>query len=72
MASLLIKDIPPILHKRLKAQALQNRRSMAQQVLVFLEDGIRRGLPHPLPHPLKTRRKITAHMIRKGILEGRE
>lgn len=37
MAGLLLRDLPDILHRKLKARAIQNRRSMAKEVIIILE-----------------------------------
>lgn len=37
MPGLLIKDLPPEVHARLKARARANRRSMGREALVLLE-----------------------------------
>jgi len=38
MPGLLIRDLPPDLHERLKERARANRRSLAAEVLVILEE----------------------------------
>jgi hypothetical protein len=40
MPALVIRDIPPKLHRKLKAVAAQHRRSMTQEALVLLEEGL--------------------------------
>jgi plasmid stability protein len=40
MPALLIKDLPPRLHQRLKAEARRQRRSMTQHALALLEQGL--------------------------------
>ena len=47
MPGLVIKDLPPALHRRLKARASAHRRSLAREVLVLLEEalGDRAGPP---------------------------
>jgi antitoxin FitA len=37
MASLTLKDIPPVLHERLRQRASRNRRSLSQEALACLE-----------------------------------
>ena len=45
MPGLLIRDLPPELHERLKVRARANRRSLAAEALVILEErlGARAG-----------------------------
>ncbi len=40
MASLCIKNIPEHVHARLKEQALRNRRSLNQEIVLLLEDAV--------------------------------
>ena len=40
MAGLLIKDIPPDLHERLRTRAHEHRRSMSQEILEILEQAL--------------------------------
>ncbi len=40
MAGLLLRDLPDILHRKLKARAIQNRRSMAKEVIIILEKAL--------------------------------
>lgn len=37
MADLLLRDVPHSLHRKLKSRAIQNRRSMAKEVIMLLE-----------------------------------
>jgi len=46
MASLMIRDLPPELHERLKERARVNRRSLGKEALVILEEALgMRGWP---------------------------
>lgn len=40
MASLMIRDLPPELHNRLKDRAKANRRSLNKEALVILEEAL--------------------------------
>lgn len=40
MAGLMIKDLPEALHAKLKVRAAANRRSLAREVLVLLEEAV--------------------------------
>jgi plasmid stability protein len=40
MATLLIRDLPGRLHERLKERAEKNRRSVAKEVIVILEEAL--------------------------------
>jgi len=43
MASLMIRDLPPELHERLKDRAKANRRSLGKEALVILEEVLGNG-----------------------------
>ena len=56
MPSLLIKDLPPELHRKLKEEAARHHRSMTRQALALLEEalsGPARNAADLLPKPLK-------------------
>ena len=40
MAALLLRELPDELHRKLKARAAQNRRSMVKEALILLEKGL--------------------------------
>lgn len=48
MASLLIKNIPPRLHARLKRQAAANRRSLNSETICLLEEAVAGGARAPV------------------------
>jgi hypothetical protein len=71
MPALLIKDIPREVHEWLKREAERNRRSMTQQAIVVLEEGMRRFHPVRFPPPVQTRTVLTAEFIDRAKREGR-
>ena len=50
MPTLTLKNIPDDLHARLKASAEQNRRSLNSEILVRLEQDIKRPVLDPVVH----------------------
>jgi plasmid stability protein len=70
MASLLIKDLPPELHERLREAARRNHRSMAKQVIAMLEDALV-SRPAALPQPLKGTFPLRQEWLDSVIREGR-
>ncbi len=70
MAGLLIKQLPPELHRRLKRAAAKHRRSMAREALVVLEQGLG-GLEGPPPPTLRGRFPLTNAWIRRAVDRGR-
>lgn len=60
MPAILLKDVPPAVHRRLKQNALAQRRSLQQEALLALERGLheptaisRDTLPPPVPIKMK-------------------
>ncbi|MEK7765210.1 MAG: hypothetical protein AAB368_03130 [bacterium] len=70
MPSLLIKDLPADLHKRLREAAERHRRSMAKEALVALERGID-SAPRPLPPPVRPTVPMTQAWLTRAIRRGR-
>ncbi|MFH0881064.1 MAG: hypothetical protein V2A34_15220 [Lentisphaerota bacterium] len=71
MPALLIKDFPANIHKWLKQEAVRNRRSMTQQAISILEQGMHRVKPIPLCKPYKGAFPITDEFINKAKQKGR-
>lgn len=71
MPALLIKDLPPDVHRWLKREAEAHRRSMTQEVIVLFEERMRKFKPVRFGAPVKTRRPLTAEFIDKAKKEGR-
>jgi hypothetical protein len=74
MPGLLIKDMPTELHRRLKESARKNRRSMTQQALVFIEEGLTgssRATKLQEIRPARPNRRITDSLIERAIQESR-
>ena len=73
MPGLLIKHLPAELHKRLRESAARDRRSMTQQALVLLEDGLARAEPPAeLPPALAGRIPLTRALAARGRRLGRK
>ena len=47
MPALVIKDLPAEIHQRLKDEAELHHRSMTQEAIVILEQGLQRARPIP-------------------------
>jgi len=63
MPGLLIKDLPPDLHTRLKEEAARHHRSMTRQALVLLEQALSTpplNTAELLPDPLKPATSLTS------------
>lgn len=73
MPGLVIKNLPPELHRRLKEQAVRHHRSMTREVISVLEQALEpQGLAEALPPPYKGRIALTDKLIEQAKREGRE
>ena len=71
MPGLLVKDVPPPVHRKLKQRASRHRRSMMQEALVILEEAL--GSDEPAgawPAPYKGSLPLTPSLLR-GARKGR-
>lgn len=71
MAALVIKDLPIEIHRRLKTEAEQNHRSMTQQAIVILDQGLYRARPVPAFKAFKGKFPLTNHFINAAKREDR-
>jgi plasmid stability protein len=72
MPDILIRDVPPPLHRKLKEVAHRHRRSMTRQALELLEESLQRAeAPQELPAPFKGRFPLTKKLIDEGKRLGR-
>ena len=71
MPALVIKNLPAEIHRRLKSDAAQNHRSMTQQAIFVLEQGVHRPRPIPPFKPYKGAFPLTDEFIRAAKQEGR-
>ena len=72
MAALVIKDLPPQLHRKLKERAARHHRSMTKEALAVIEQalGEEKALERPAP-AFKGRIPLTDKLIRDAKREGR-
>lgn len=71
MASLLLKNIPDVLHKKLKQEAKKHRRSMMQEAIIILEESLSLS-PVSFPAPIKGNKLIIQEVIIDAIHEDRQ
>jgi hypothetical protein len=72
MPALLIKDVPPELHAKLKREAERNHRSMNRQALVLLEQAMHLSAPPDLPPPARGKFLLTDKWLKAAKREGRK
>jgi plasmid stability protein len=71
MPALVIKELPVEIHRRLKEDAEQHRRSMTQEAIAILEQGLHRVRPIPEFKPYKGSFPLTNAFINRAKKEGR-
>ncbi len=71
MPALVIKDLPVEIHRRLKEEGNRNHRSMTQQAIYILEQGVRRVRPIPPVKAYRGRFPLTNEFIREAKRVGR-
>jgi len=75
MPSILLKNIPPELHKRLKVEAKKARRSMSQEALYLLESVFSDPKPlsiRELPAPYKLSKPVSEDQLNRWKRDGME
>jgi len=71
MPALVIKELSPELHRRLKEEAAQHHRLVAQQAIVILEQGLHRVRPIPAFRAYRGAFPLTNKFINSAKREGR-
>ncbi len=74
MPDLLIRNVPPELHARLKAAAAAHRRSLTQEAIQIIESNLLPVSPPlgPLLEPIKPRHPITMEETLRFIDQGQK
>lgn len=72
MPALVIKDLPAEIHRRLRDCAGRHHRSMTQQAIVILEQGLQRARPVPDFKAYRGSFPLTDRFIDAAKREGRK
>jgi plasmid stability protein len=72
MSALLIKNMPPPLHERLRQRAAVHHRSMNREVISILERELDRPAVAELPPPVKTLKPIDHEWVVQVIRDARD
>lgn len=72
MPSLILRDLPEEVHKRLRDRAQRHHRSMTKEAVSILERELIASDPVELPPVVATSRPIPSNLIDEAIEEGRE
>jgi len=71
LASLLIKNVPEDLHKKLRERATREHRSLNKEVIVLIEQALGTRVPAALPDPVPLRRPVDTRTLLHARREGR-
>jgi plasmid stability protein len=71
MASILLKDIPPELHERLRQAAARDHRSLNKEVIALLETALQER-SGDLPPPISAEFPITQDWLEHAVSAGRD
>lgn len=72
MSAVVIRDLPPSLHQRLKQEAEKNHRSMNREIIAILEKILERPAAAELPPPVKGLKPVSGEWIVKIIRDARD
>lgn len=73
MPSIVIRNLEPVLHERLKQAARQHHRSMSKHIIVLLEKGVDEdSCEFKFPEPFRAKKRLTQSFLDKAINEDRE
>jgi len=72
MPSLILRDLPEEVHKRLRDRAQRHHRSMTKEAVSILERELVAAGPVRLPPVVSAAQQIPADVIDRAIEEGRE
>ena len=72
MSALLIKNLPPALHERLRRRAAEHHRSMNREVIAILEKEMAPSPPPELPPLVKGKAQVDGHWIAQIIRDARD
>lgn len=71
MHAVVIRNIPPFLHRHLKEDAALHHRSMTRHIVALLEEAIRAKRPGGIIKPERTKYTTTPEFIDRAKREGR-
>ena len=72
MSAFLVKDLPPVLHERLRQEATRHHRSMNREVITILEKELTAVRPVELPPAVKSLVPVDGRWIANAIRKARD
>lgn len=71
MPGIVVRDLPDVLHERLKEEARRHHRSMSKEVIAILEDALGWSTERTYPPPVKLAFPLTDEFLNKAKRWGR-
>ena len=74
MSAVVVRDLPPVLHQRLKREAERHHRSMNREIIAILEKELEKPTPTACSEPVVPSRPVSAAWVRdatRSLREGR-
>ena len=72
MPSLILRDLPEEVHRRLRDRAQRNHRSMTKEAVTILERELLASGPVKLPPVVEAPQSVHSDLIDEAVEEGRE
>lgn len=72
MSAVVVRDLPPVLHQRLKQEAERHHRSMNREIIAILEKEMGAARPVELPPPVKPLVPVDGRWIADAIRKARD
>jgi plasmid stability protein len=72
MSAVVIRDLPPALHQRLKTEAVRHHRSMNREIIAILEKELDGLAPVAVRRPVVPSKPLSAAWIRETTREMRD
>ena len=72
MSAVVVRDLPPALHQKLKAEAARHHRSMNREIIAILEKEIGTTRTVALPPLVKPRVPVDGRWIADAIRKARD
>lgn len=72
MPAIIVRDLPPVLHQRLKQEAERHHRSMNREIIAIIEKEFQAPMRMELPPPVKGKAPVDGRWIAQAIRDARD
>ena len=72
MSAVVVRDLPPVLHQRLKQEAERHHRSMNREIIAILEKELQAPMRMALPSPVRPLVPVDGRAIADAIRKARD